>query len=114
MRTYSNPTKSLQINDWPSGGERVQANFEVESNKKGERVLRTTTKNGRTSKPKMTTYATKVVLATGDDNLTYILEWTAYGFISVMHGNMQYSFENIHEQNGPERFAEVKALIFSI
>jgi hypothetical protein len=97
--TYSNPRMSATIENWPSGSQRVTARFEIEQTKRGERAVRTTT-----GEPKKLTFAKMVRIVDGSDGRTYIAEYTAYGFISIMRGDMKFQHETIH-QNDP-RYAE--------
>jgi hypothetical protein len=74
--TFASPRLSATIENWPSGGKRVTAQFLVESHpKKGERVSRTTT-----GKPKCTTYGRRMCIVDGSDGRTYLLqESSSYG-----------------------------------
>ena len=92
---YRNPRRKAVIENWPNGGHRVTATFEIESDpKRGERAVRTTT-----GAPKKLTYAVKVRIVDGDDGRTYIAELTAYRHISIMRGDMKYQAETIHPDN---------------
>lgn len=111
MTEYANPRKYAEFNDWPSGSQRVNCIFEVETHpKKGQRFKRTTInpKTGAANAPKLTTYCLEAFIVDGDDGKTYLMEWTAYGFISVMSSDMKHSHESIH--NG-ERFERLKKLL---
>lgn len=88
---YSNPRMSAVIENWPSGSKRVTARFEIENTSKGERGVRVTT-----GEPKKLTYARMARIVDGDDGKTYIAEYTSYGFISIMRGDMKFSHETIH------------------
>ncbi len=101
--TYSNPRMSAVIENWPSGSKRVTARFEIEQSKKGERAVRITD-----GAPKKLTYAKMARIVDGSDGRTYIAEYTKYGFISIMRGDMKFQHETIH-QNNP-RYAEVLEL----
>jgi len=101
--TYSNPRMSAMIPDWPSGAKRVTARFEIEQTPKGERAVRITTGD-----PKKLTYAKMARIVDGDDGRTYIAEYTGYGFISIMRGDMKFEQETIH-QNDP-RYAQALEL----
>lgn len=98
--TYSNPRMSAVIENWPSGSKRVTARFEIEQTPKGERAVRTTD-----GAPKKLTFAKMARIVDGSDDKTYIAEYTTYGFISIMRGDMKFQQETIH-QNNP-RYAEV-------
>lgn len=101
--TYSNPRMSAVIENWPSGSKRVTARFEIEQSKKGERAVRMTD-----GAPKKLTYAKMARIVDGSDGRTYIAEYTEYGFISIMRGDMKFQHETIH-QNNP-RYAEILEL----
>lgn len=93
--TYSNPRMSAVIPDWPSGRHRVTARFEIEQDpKRGERAVRTTD-----GAPKKLTFAKLVRIVDGSDGRTYIAEYTAYGFVSIMKGDMKYQHETIHDRD---------------
>lgn len=108
---YSNPRKSLVVEDWPSGSLRTKATFFVEAkDKKGERAVRViiNPKTGRENAPKALTYANRVVFADGDDGRLYVLELTNYGHISIMKGTFDYTHESIFEDD--PRYAAVRVL----
>lgn len=106
MTTYSNPRMSAVIENWPSGNQRVTATFTIESHPtRGERAVRVTV-----GAPKRLTYARKVRIVDGDDGRTYIAELTAYGFVTIMRGDMKYQHEVIHEGEKPEAHAAALAL----
>lgn len=114
MVTYSNPRLSAHFEDWPSGGERVQCRFDVETDpKKGQRVARTTTdRHGRWCKPKKTTYAHRCAIVDGDDGRTYILQESRdYRMVCVMQHNLQFQAESAGESCDPERYAELCELV---
>jgi hypothetical protein len=92
--TYSNPRMSATIENWPSGSKRVTARFEIEQGTRGERAVRTTT-----GEPKKLTYAKLARIVDGSDGRTYIAEFTMYGHISIMRGDMKYSHETIHSSD---------------
>lgn len=99
---YSNPRLSAVIEDWPHGARRCTATFNVETHpKRGQRATRTTTIDGRTSKPKLGVYAPAVRIVDGDDGRTYIASLTMYRSISVMQGNMQFQAEHILDARHP-------------
>ena len=100
MLNYTNPRKSVLIEDWPYGNKRVRCMFEVEAKKGKERAVRTTEnpKNGQWNKPKTLTYARKVLFVDGDDGKTYILNQVGHS-ISVMQSNMKYTQEYIGPDN---------------
>ena len=113
---FSNPRKLAVIEDYPIGGsKRGRCTFEVESNGKGERCLRTT--SGR---PKADTYARAVVIVDGDNGRTYILKYSdRYGqSITISrHDFMNASGEETGKVNSAyftpddERWLELVALV---
>ena len=82
------------IPDWPSGSKRVTAQFQIEQATKGERALRQTT--GATKK---LTFAKLARIVDGSDGRTYIAEYSFYGHITIMRGDMKYSQETIHPKD---------------
>lgn len=90
MTTYSNPRMSATIDNWPSGTQRVTAQFNIETTKRGERAIRMTT-----GKPKALTYAVKARIVDGDDGRTYAAMLTEYGHVSIMRGDFKYQHESI-------------------
>lgn len=98
--TYSNPRMSAVIPDWPSGSKRVTARFEIEQDaKRGERAVRTTD-----GAPKKLTFAKLARIVDGSDRRTYIAEYTTYGHISIMRGDMKFQQESIFPSDA-ERYA---------
>lgn len=97
---YSNPRMTATFDNWPSGSKRVTARFEIEQAPKGERAVRTTT-----GEPKKLTYAKLARIVDGSDGRTYIAEYSIYGHITFMRGDMKFEQETIHP-NDP-RYAEV-------
>jgi hypothetical protein len=104
MKTYSNPRISAVV-DWPNGWkERVTATFSIETDpKRGQRAVRVTT-----GRPIKMAYARQVRIVDGDDGRIYIAELTAYGFVSVMRGDMKIQEEVI--RGGDQRYSQVRAL----
>ena len=101
---YSNPRMQATIEDWPSGKHRVTARFEIESDpKRGERAVRTTD-----GAPKKLTYAKMARIVDGSDGRTYIAEYTIYGHITIMRGDMKFSHEAVHP--GDPRYPEILEL----
>jgi hypothetical protein len=86
------------IENWPSGSKRVTARFEIEQGPRGERAVRTTT-----GEPKKLTYARLARIVDGSDGRTYIAEFTMYGHINIMRGDMKFSQETIFDRD--PRFA---------
>lgn len=101
--TYSNPRMAAIIPDWPSGSKRVTARFEIEQSPRGERAVRTTD-----GAPKKLTYAKLARIVDGSDGRTYIAEFTMYGSISIMRGDMKLQQEYIGTEN--PRYADVLEL----
>ncbi len=114
--TFSNPRNRAEINDYPLGGnKRGKCVFEVETNKKGERCLRTTT-----GKPKVDTYATSVIIVDGSDGQTYILKYdNLYGSITIARHDFKNASEEVTGKNSAtfwrteERFTELFLLFAS-
>ena len=103
---YSNPRMTAVIEDWPSGSKRVTARFQIEQTSRGERAVRITD-----GAPKKLTFAKLARIVDGDDGRTYIAEYTAYGFINIMKGDMKFQHEAIFERD--PRFAEALELFAS-
>lgn len=99
---FSNPRTEATIENWPSGSKRVTAEFKVETNNKGSRVVRTTT-----GKPKMTTYYLKMVLVDGDDGKIYAIAITEYGQAIAYPGTMKFS---VYYYQGPE-FEQINEML---
>jgi hypothetical protein len=98
---YSNPRMSATIENWPSGRtKRVTARFQIEQTSRGERAVRITD-----GAPKKLTFAKMARIVDGDDGRTYIAEFTAYGFISIMRGDMKFQHETIWLTD--PRYAEI-------
>lgn len=97
--TYSNPRMDAAIPDWPSGSKRVTAMFHIEQDpKRGERAVRITS-----GAAKKLTYAKLARIVDGSDGRTYIAEFTMYGHITILRGDMKFSHESIHP--GDPRYA---------
>jgi hypothetical protein len=92
MTEYSNPRMSAIVTNWPSGGKRVTAKFEIERDaKRGERGVRTTT-----GKRKKLTYGRAARVVDGDDGRTYVAVQAAhFGFITIFRGDFKYAAETI-------------------
>ena len=103
MTSYSNPRMSAVIENWPHGQQRVTANFEIETDKRGERAVRVTT-----GAPKKLTYARKARIVDGDDAKTYIAELSFYSHVTIMQSNMKFQHEVIHSSDA--RYPEMLAL----
>ena len=93
---YSNPRMRAVIENWPSSfNKRVTATFTIEQHpKRGERAVRVTD-----GKPKALTFAKMARIVDGDDGRTYIAELTAYGFVSIMKGDMKLEHETIFDRD---------------
>lgn len=106
--TLSNFRKEDTIQDWPLGSnKRGPAVFTHESNKRGQRILRTTT-----GKPKATTYYLRVCLCDGSDGKTHILGFSSYGFLSVMSCDMKLQDFSIWDKD--PHFEEYKEQLFAV
>jgi hypothetical protein len=102
--TYRNPRMTATILDWPSGSKCVTARFDIEQNyRKGERAVRTTT-----GYPRKLTFAKMARIVDGSDGRTYIAEYTIYGNITIMRGDMKFAQETIHPSDA--RFPQMLEL----
>jgi hypothetical protein len=101
--TYSNPRVEAVIPDWPSGSKRVTARFSIERGPKGERAVRVTD-----GAPKKLTFSRFVRIVDGSDGRTYIAEFTSYGFISIMRGDMKLQHETVFDRD--PRYPQIKEL----
>lgn len=113
QKTYSNPRMEAIISNWPFGGKRATAYFQIDQvlTKIGchkERGTRFLTLSGRQFATKKLTYAHKARIVDGSDGRTYILELTHSGFISVMRGDMKICEESIFDTDA--RFEGLKQL----
>jgi hypothetical protein len=92
MTEYSNPRMSAIVTNWPSGGKRVTAKFEIERDaKRGERGVRITT-----GAPKKLTYGRAARVVDGDDGRTYVAVWAAHHeHITIYRGDFKYAEETI-------------------
>jgi hypothetical protein len=110
--SFMNPVREVVILNWPFGNHRVKAWFQIESNKRGERVARRTENKSRTgwNKPKRTTYETRMAIVTGNDGKTYFLGWSSeWQTITVWAANCQHTIERVRPDD--ERFPEMMAMI---
>ena len=104
MMMYTNPRKSITIEDWPYGSKRVKCCFSVEQVKTAtgfkERAVRITVnpKTGAANKPKKLTYAHKVLFVDGSDGKTYIMQDVGWA-INVMQSNMKLQQEYINRDD---------------
>jgi len=104
MISYSNPRMMATIENWPSGGKRVTATFNIETDpRRGQRAWRITT-----GAPKKLTFAKQMRIVDGGDGKTYIAELSSYGFVTIMRGDMKYNEEVVHVNN--PRHPELLAL----
>lgn len=104
---YSNPRMTAVIENWPGGlTKRITARFQIEQTSRGERAVRITD-----GAPKKLTFAKLARIVDGDDGRTYIAEYSIYGHVSIMRGDMKFQHEVIHSDN--PRFAEVLELFAS-
>ncbi len=100
---FSNPRNEATIENWPSGSRRVTANFKVETNNKGSRVVRTTT-----GAPKMTTYYSGMVLVDGDDGKIYAIGNTIYNQAIAYPGTMKFP---VYYYEGTPEHAQINELL---
>lgn len=105
MTNYSNPRLSAVIENWPHGGQRVTARFEVETDVKSgkQRAVRVTT-----GAPKKLTYARKMRIVDGDDGRTYIATLTDFRHITIFKGDMKFHHETVFERD--DRYPALLAL----
>lgn len=102
--TYSNPRMDAAIENWPSGSKRVTAMFHIEQDpKRGERGTRITS-----GAAKKLTYSKLARIVDGSDGRTYIAEYTIYGHITIMKGDMKFTHETIHPDD--PRYTQVREL----
>ena len=108
----SNFRKEDTIEDWPMGSnKRGTCVFSHETNKRGQRIGRTTTCNGRTGKTKYSTYYLRVCLVDGSDGKTHYVGFSQYGMLSVMSCNMQHQDFSVFPDH--DNFEEYKAALFA-
>jgi hypothetical protein len=104
MTEYSNARSIAVINDWPSGGRRVTAQFTIESDpKRGQRAVRVTT-----GSPVKLTFARRMRIVDGDDGRTYIARDHGAGMVSIFRGDMKYQHEVAHHP--APRYAQLMML----
>lgn len=97
--SLSNFRKEDRIENWPIGrNERATAVFTHESNKKGQRILRTTI-----GKPKASRYFSLICLADGSDGKTHLVGFCQYGGLAVMSADMQHSDYTLYGDMGDSR-----------
>jgi hypothetical protein len=101
-KIYSNPRLQAHIENWPSGGQRVTAQFFIETNGARQRAVRITT-----GAPKKLTYANQARIVDGDDGRTYIAE-DNFSHITIMRGDMKLMEEAIFPHDS--RYPMAKAL----
>ena len=103
MTNYSNPRLTAEIDNWPSGAQRVKAVFSIEATSRGERAVRVTT-----GAPVKLTFARKMRIVDGDDGRTYIARDHGHGMVSICRGDMKYQHEIAHEPS--PRYGELMVL----
>jgi len=110
---FSNPSLFAEFDNWPSGGAKVKCIFQVETNKKGQRVIRQTqNKNGGWCAPKKSTYAINQCIVDGDNGCTYILSKTQYGVFVYSHDFMSVNGKNFYPpSDNPDEMAELQQLL---
>jgi hypothetical protein len=102
MTEYVSASKRLEIEDYPMGGKkRGTATYYVHKDSKGrERVERTTTCRGKTSKPKKLTYGSDAAILVGSDGKTYPAVWSRiYDQITVMDSGMKFQHESVNRSH---------------
>lgn len=104
--TYSNPRMRATIDGWPSGNQRVTAQFYIEVTRRGQRAVRTTT-----GKPTKLTFAKEMRIVDGDDGRTYIAALEIYGGFSIMRGDMKHQEEYVSSDDA--RYPALRALFFT-
>ena len=89
------------VDDWPWGRkQRCSMHFFVESNKRGERLVKQSTMNGRRNMPKKKTYATKVKVVEIDGKIGHV-EWSAdYGMFGVTIQDGKYASQTFYDTEG--------------
>lgn len=102
--TYSNPRMRATIEGWPSGNKRVTATFYIETTRRGQRAVRTTT-----GKPTKLTFAKEMRIVDGDDGRTYIAALSFYGGVTIMRGDMKFHEETISRED-ESRYPALRAL----
>lgn len=110
MINYSNPRKTLVVEDWPWSKYKTRATFQVEYKRgHGDRCSRVVVnpKTGVEAAPKYTTYGRIVRIVDGDNGRTYIATMTMYSHISILQANMQYQEEAIFSHDS--RYAPLLA-----
>jgi len=109
---YLNPRRRAIIENWPSGSNRVTAEFFVEATKRGERINRITA-----GKPKSTTYYKKMFIVDGDDGKTYLVGLcNEMDCIVVIPGTMQgckYHWPEVHRADDTTDYPELIKLFQS-
>ena len=111
--TLSDPRRSFTTDDWPYGRQRTRATFEIESGRRGERVVRTLVnpKTGQPCKPKKTTFCSRCCLVTGyDDAKTYILEQTGSHMV-LTQSNLKFTEGTIWQDTDPKGYAALLAML---
>jgi len=101
---FSNPRTKATIEDWPSGGKRVTAEFYVETNKRGQRVGRVTT-----GKPKFTVYHKQMILVDGDDGRIYAVGTSNYADMLTIYEGTLKTTESVWP--GSDEHAELEKLL---
>ena len=91
--------KDHVVDDWPWGRkQRCSMHFFVEVNKRGERFVKQSTFNGRTYKPKASTYSTKVSIVEIDGKIGHV-EWTKYGIFAIYIEDGKYLTQNFFDED---------------
>ena len=100
MMIYTNPRKSITIEDWPYGSKRTKCYFSVEQKGSKERAVRVTInpKTGAANKPKKLTYSLKVLFVDGSDGKTYIMQDVGWA-INIAQSNMCLDQEYVNRDD---------------
>lgn len=111
--TYSNPRMRATVDGWPSGNKRVTATFYIETTRRGQRAVRTTT-----GKPTKLTFAKEMRIVDGDDGRTYIAALSMYGHVTIHRGDMKHDEETVFPQEAgtgrdDPRYPALRALFFT-
>ena len=106
--TFSNGRLSAIFHDWPFGSQKCTCKFEIETNNKGSRCLRTTSnKSGGWNKPKMTTYAAKTAIFDGSDGKTYVAQLAEHFHMISIYRSDFMSEGTVFKDSEPELYAEM-------
>lgn len=105
MMKFSNPRLQAVVPDWPHGQQRVTATFEVQTNKRGSRVLRTTT-----GKPKATNYFTRAAIVDGEDGRTHVVAQSDMGPMVLIPGTLK-GMDYFYARTNPDMYEQIRDLL---